>query len=95
VDYEINRRQLSIRLSRDFNLLMARRIEKLAEEVDAVRIDLTQSKIVDSEAIGALHRLITSGKTVALVNPPRIFGEAIRILGLDDVIKLDEITEKK
>lgn len=95
MDYEIKRRQLRVRLIRDFNLLTARRVEKLAKDVDRIDIDLTQSKIVDSQAIATLHRLITDGKKVALINPPRIFGEAIRVLGLDDVLKVDEITEKK
>jgi ABC-type transporter Mla MlaB component len=95
VDYEIKQRQLRVRLIRDFNLLTARRIEKLVGEVDIVDIDLTQSKIVDSVAIGTLHKLVTSGKKVTLINPPQVFGEAVRALGLDDVLKLDELIGRK
>ena len=95
MDYEFKQRELSVRLIRDFNLLTARQVEKLAQEADAIAIDLTQSKIVDSVAIATVHRLVTTGKKVTLVNPPNIFGEAVRVLGLDDVIKDDEIVENR
>ncbi|MCK5408022.1 MAG: hypothetical protein KAJ37_11220 [Candidatus Krumholzibacteria bacterium] len=95
MDYEIKQRELRVRLNRDFNLLTARRIETLAGEVDKVDIDLTQSKIVDSVAIATLHKLVTSGKKVKLINPPQVFGEAVRALGLDDVLKLDELIGRK
>jgi hypothetical protein len=95
MDYEIEQRRLRVRLIRDFNLLTARQIEKLAEEVDSVGIDLTLSKIVDSVAIVALYRMVTAGKKVELINPPKIFGEAVRFLGLDDVLRLDELVERK
>jgi ABC-type transporter Mla MlaB component len=95
MDYEIRQRELRVRLIRDFNLLTARRVEKLANEADTVSIDLSRSKIVDSVAIAMLHRLLTSGKKVTLVNPPKIFGEAVRVLGLDDVLKLDELVVNK
>jgi ABC-type transporter Mla MlaB component len=95
MDYEIKQRELRVRLIRDFNLLTARRVERLADEADTVDIDLSRSKIVDSVAIVTLHRLVSSGKKVTLVNPPKIFGEAVRALGLDDVLKLDELVENK
>ena len=95
MDYEIKQRQLHVRLIRDFNLLTARRVEKLADEADTVDIDLTRSKIVDSVAIVTLHRLVSSGKKVTLVNPPKIFGEAVRVLGLDDILKLDELVKNR
>jgi ABC-type transporter Mla MlaB component len=95
MDYEIKQRKLRVRLIQDFNLLTARRVEKLAHEADTVDIDLSQSKIVDSVAIVTLHRLVSSGKKVTLINPPRIFGEAVRVLGLDDVLKLDELIDNK
>jgi ABC-type transporter Mla MlaB component len=91
MDYEIEERRLRVRLIRDFNLLTARRVEKLAKEADSVAIDLTRSKIVDSVAIIALHRMITAGKKVKLINPPKIFGEAVQVLGLDDLLNLDEL----
>jgi ABC-type transporter Mla MlaB component len=76
-------------------LLTARQVEKLAADAETVDIDLSRSKIVDSVAIVTLHRLVSSGKKVTLVNPPRIFGEAVRALGLDEVLKLDEMVTKK
>lgn len=95
MDYEIKQRELRVRLIRDFNLLTARRVEKLADEADTIDIDLSRSKIVDSVAIVTLHRLVSSGKKVTLINPPRIFGEAVRVLGLDDILKLDELVDNK
>lgn len=80
---------------RDFNLLTARQVEKLANDVDYVEIDLTRSKIVDSVAIVTLYRLVSAGKRVKLVNPPGIFGEAVRVLGLEDALKLEELIAKK
>jgi ABC-type transporter Mla MlaB component len=95
MDYEIKQRELRVRLIRDFNLLTARQIEKLATEADKVDIDLSRSKIVDSVAIATVHRLVTSGKKVTLVNPPKIFGEAVRVLGLDDILKVDELVARR
>lgn len=94
MDYEIQQGRLRVRLIRDFNLLTARQLEKLAVDASAVSIDLTRAKIVDSVAIITLHRLIKEGKKVTLINPPRIFGEAVRVLGVDDVLKMDELVEK-
>ena len=95
MDYEIKQRTLRVRLIQDFNLLTARQVEKLAADAETVDIDLSRSKIVDSVAIVTVHRLVSSGKKVTLINPPRIFGEAVRVLGLDDVLKLDEMVIKK
>jgi len=95
MDYEIKQRTLRVRLIQDFNLLTARQVEKLAADAETVDIDLTRSKIVDSVAIVTVHRLVSSGKKVTLINPPKIFGEAVRVLGLDDVLKLDELVTKK
>jgi len=82
---------LKVRLLRDFNLLTARRMEPLAREVQRVEIDLTHSKLVDSEAITLLYRLITAGKQVQIFNPPPLFFEVIRILELEDFFKLDQL----
>lgn len=95
MDYEIKQRALRVRLIQDFNLLTARQVEKLAAEAETVDIDLSRSKIVDSVAIVTVHRLVSSGKKVTLINPPKIFEEAVRVLGLDDVLKLDELVTKK
>jgi hypothetical protein len=95
MDYEIERRELRVRLIRDFNLLTASQVEKLAAEVDAVDIDLSRSKIVDSVAIATVYRLVSSGKKVKLVNPPAIFDEAVRVLGLEDILKLDELVDRR
>jgi ABC-type transporter Mla MlaB component len=95
VEYHIEQRKLRVQLIRDFNLLTARQVEKLANEVDSIEIDLSRAKIVDSVAIVTLFRLVSSGKKVKLFEPPAIFGEAVRLLGLDRVLKLEELVVNK
>jgi len=84
VEYEKAEDRLKVALQRDFNLFTAERIEALAEDCTHVRIDMGASKIVDSEAVRALYRLVGAGKAVHLVDPPPIFFEVLQVLGLDD-----------
>jgi anti-anti-sigma regulatory factor len=80
--------QLSVRLLRDLNLYSATRIERLAKDVKEVRIDLTRSKFLDSEAVRVLYQLYRDGRIITLVNPPRLYDEVIDILGLRDVFEV-------
>ena len=80
--------QLSVRLLRDFNLYSATRIERLARDVTDVRIDLSRSKFLDSEAVRVLYKLYRDGHSITLVNPPRLYDEVIDILGLRDVFEV-------
>ena len=87
-------RNLSVCLIRDFNLLAARKIEKLAKDVRTVSIDLKNSRFVDSEAIKVLYKWIKEGKKVKLRNPPELFFDVIAVLGLDQLLHLDELVER-
>lgn len=89
MDYEKTEDQLNVRLIRDFNLFTARRMAPLTEGVAHVRIDLSNAKIVDSEAVRLLFDLTAAGKRVTLVRPPEILREVIDVLGLGDVLDLD------
>jgi anti-anti-sigma regulatory factor len=77
--------RLSIRLLRDLNLYSATRIQRLARDATEVRIDLTRSKFIDSEAVRVLYELHRDGRVITLVNPPRLYDEVVNILGLRDV----------
>lgn len=85
--------RLDIRLKRDFNLLTTRKIARLAEDADTISIDLTQSRIVDSEALMLLFRLVRAGKQISLKNPPPILDEIIHILGLEPIFDLEKLVE--
>lgn len=90
MDYDRSGSDLTIRLTRDFNLLAARHIERLAEGAELVTIDCSKSRLADTEAIIMMHRLKRDGVTVQLVNPPEIFSEVLSILDLNgefDVIR--------
>ena len=85
--------RLDICLKRDFNLLTTRKIARLAADADAICIDLTQSRLVDSEALMLLYRLVRADKQVTLKNPPPILDEIIHILGLEPVLDLKAMVE--
>jgi anti-anti-sigma regulatory factor len=84
VEYEKTEDRLTVALQRDFNLFTAARIETLAADCAQVRIDMSASKIVDSEAVSTLYRLLSAGKAVHLVDPPPLFFEVLEVLGLAD-----------
>ena len=86
-------RNLRVCLIRDFNLLAARKIEKLAKDAQTVKIDLKNSRFVDSEAIKILYKWVKEGKRVKLRNPPELFFEVVAVLGLDQLLQLDELVE--
>ena len=93
MDFTQTGTRLAVRLKRDFNLLTARKIARLAEGAEEIHIDLTHSRLVDSEALILLYRLIQDGKQVRLKNPPAILDEIIQILGLEPVLDLEALVE--
>ena len=93
MDFNQSGARLDVKLRRDFNLLTTRKIARLADEVEEIHIDLSRSRLVDSEALMLLYRLVRAGKKVRLKSPPPILGEIIRILGLEPVLNLKEMVE--
>ena len=85
--------RLDITLRRDFNLLTARKVARLADDAEEIHLDLTRSRLVDSEALMLLYRLVRAGKQVKLKNPPPILDEIIHILGLETVLNLEVLVE--
>lgn len=83
--------KLQVELSGDFNLASVRKIGNLLNGQSELFIDLDASRFVDSEAIIFLHEQIQKHRKVRLREPPDLFYEALRILGLHDEWDLKNI----
>ncbi|MDR8389648.1 STAS domain-containing protein [Aliifodinibius sp. S!AR15-10] len=92
--YHKNTNRLTVELQGNFNLDVVRKIENLPLEQKDLYIDLEQSRFVDTEAIIFLHKLIQNQQVIRLKNPPKLFFEALRILGLHKVWDLKNIVER-
>lgn len=79
-----------IRLTRDFNLLTVRELERSYKDCERFEFDLSSCRFIDSEAIIYIHRLIHSGIEVRLLHPPPILKECLRILELEQVWENNE-----
>lgn len=85
------RPRLTLALLRDLNLVAARRLDALATGVDEVHLDLSCSRLVDSEGLMGLYRLVQAGKRVVLYDPPPLYAETVRLLGLEDLFAPVEV----
>lgn len=94
IPFKKTKYSLQVTLPGDFNLRAVRQIKSELNERNELEVDLQQSRFVNTEAIRFLHTLITEGKQVKLKNPPRIFFEVLRILGLHQVWDLNKIVER-
>ncbi len=97
MDYEKHGETVKIKLYRDFNYPNVKRIEKVLEDIDegdlnTIFIDLTKSKIIDSEAVKFLFKLKKRGFNIILKNVPEIYYEVLEILELKDYFKDIKIT---
>ena len=97
MDVEKTSDRLTVHLRRDFNLLTARNVAKLAADMGEIHIDLSRSRIIDSEALIVLVKLVRAGKAVTLKNPratvKTVLEESIHILGLESVLDLEALVE--
>ena len=96
MDYEKRGEVVVIKLSSDFNYPNVVKVEKLLEDIDegdlnTILIDLTRSKIIDSEAIKFLYKLKKRGFKIKLKNVPEIYYEVLKVLELKDYFKDVEI----
>jgi anti-anti-sigma regulatory factor len=80
---------LTVRLHRDFNLLTARHLQRIAEGADEVRIDCRDARLIDSEGVMAMYDLQRQGASVTLIDPPEIFREVLSILDLEEVFGVE------
>jgi ABC-type transporter Mla MlaB component len=77
--------KLTVRLERDFNLFVKKEIKaRLSPDIEQLGIDLTRSKLIDSEGVIFLHRWMAEGKHLQIINPPAILLKILEILNLDD-----------
>jgi ABC-type transporter Mla MlaB component len=95
MDLEHDDDTLTVRIRRDFNLMAVRHLKYHLDDATRVRIDLRRARLVDTEAVMALVRLLRSGVTVRLLDPPGIFYEVLDVLELDDAVDVEEIVEQR
>jgi ABC-type transporter Mla MlaB component len=82
---------LIVRLSNDFNWLAVQQIEPLTADAAHVRIDLSDVRLLDTEALMLIDRLQRAGKTVQLVDPPDLLYDLIALLDLDPALDADAL----
>ena len=89
MEYTKKGNQLIIRLEEDFNYPVVKRMENLVnlENIDSLVIDLTGSKLVDSEAVKFMYTLLKEEIDITLVNPPEILDKILDILELKEEFK--------
>ena len=93
--YEKKDQQLMVVLTGDFNLNAVRLISELIDDRKELKVDLVNSRFVNSKAVIFLHNLMKSDPAVEvkLKNPPKILYELLKTLGLHNEWDLDQIIE--
>ena len=91
--YTIKNKVLQVKVELSLNLLTRRSIEKLADDAEHVIIDLSTTKIVDSEGVILLWQLNKKNKNVSLIKPPAILFDIVDILGLSNEIRIQQIAK--
>lgn len=85
---------LTVRCRRDFNLMTVRHLVYHIEEATHIRVDLSRARIVDTEAVMALHELEQKGIEVTLLEPPSIFYELLEVLELESHFDIEGLVER-
>ena len=85
--------KLFLKIEQNLNLITARCIERLSRRARHVYLDLSDARIVDSEGVMALYRLLRSGKCLYLKNAPLILEEVLQALELESVIPLEQLSK--
>lgn len=93
--YKKTSERLEVTLSGDFNLNTVKKISDLLDDRSELFIDFGQARFANSKAVIFLHKIMNSKPhvTVRLKNPPKIFFELLKTLGLHKEWNLDEIVE--
>lgn len=87
---------LQVKVLNNFNLQTKNKIEsRLTREIDKLEIDLSGSKLLDSEAVIFMYKWDKSDKELKLINPPEILFEILEILELENVWKPDIVSTNK
>lgn len=95
MDLERHGNTLTVRMRRDFNLMAVRHIRYHLEDATSLRIDLSRTRLVDTEAVMALYRLKMGGLTIRLLEPPTIFYEVLEVLELESAFDLEDLVERR
>jgi len=95
MDLEHSDDTLTVRIRRDFNLMAVRHLKYHLDDATRVRIDLRRARLVDTEAVMALVRLMRAGVTVRLLDPPAIFYEVLDVLELADAVDVEKLVERR
>lgn len=85
---KVIKHSLSIELKENFGLLISQKIDlKLKEypQIKHLKINLSQTKFVDSEAIRFLYSLLKKGIDIELTQPPDILQEVLEVLELKEI----------
>lgn len=88
-------KRLEVVLQGDFNLNAVRQISSLLKDRTELLIDLASARFVTSKAIIYMHNLMQADSPVdvKIKNPPKIFFELLKTLGLHKVWNLEEIVQ--
>ena len=80
---------LYVKLDSDFNYPSVKKIENSIEfeNLREVVIDMTNSKLADTEGVRFLYYLKKSGVKITLVNPPSVLFKIFDILKLTEFFK--------
>ena len=92
---EKNKHKLDVILEGDFNLNAVRQISSLLKDRTELTIDLINARFVTSKAVIYMHGLMyaDSPVTIKIKNPPKIFFELLKALGLHKMWNLEEIVQ--
>lgn len=89
MDFERDGDVLTVHFRRDFNLLTARHLRQIAQGAREVRVDLSRTRLVDTEGLCALHALQSNDVQITLLDPPEMFYEVVDVLDLEDVFEVE------
>ncbi|MFB6272314.1 MAG: STAS domain-containing protein [Salinibacter sp.] len=87
--YERDGDTLTVHFHRDFNLLTARHLRQIVQGDDHVRVDLSNARFVDTEALAVLWSLQNDDVEVTLYDPPDLFHEMVDVLDLEAVFEVE------
>lgn len=77
--------QLELKIDHNFNLRAKNMINtRLAPEISALSIDLSNCRIVDSEAVIFMYKWLQAGNELHLNSPPKILFEILDVLEIRD-----------
>ena len=89
MEYHKSDETLYVKLESDLIYPAVKKLESLqkVESFENLIIDLSRSKIVDSEGVKFLYFSLKEGINITLINPPEIYSKILDILKLEELMK--------